>query len=162
MALKPELGKRIRLADEEFADLPISALMNIDNFAMFQDYLRSDMWLEMARAFKLNAMKHIQASMLPDDRILMAGGERRELKFLQVMCIDHFLKNDEETYYNSILKDLKPEEKWSYNDTEIYVQCALDELNVNEIEHAIDELLKAENYVRPPSKRVTRATDSKK
>ena len=57
MALKPEFGKKIRLAEEEFDDLPFSALLNMDNFSMFQDYLQSDMWLEMTRAFKIIVMK---------------------------------------------------------------------------------------------------------
>ena len=57
MALKPELGKKIRLAEEEFDDLPFSALHNMDNFSMFKDYLQSDMWLEMTRAFKIIVMK---------------------------------------------------------------------------------------------------------
>ena len=149
MALKPELGKRIRLAEEEFEELPFSALQNMDNFSMFKDYLASDMWLEMTRTFKIVVMKTIQQHLLPVDRNVLGNDPLKEIEFLNELCINEFLKNDEESYYNSILKDLKPEQKWSYNDTETYIRCVMDELNVNEITEAIDLLLKEENYVPP-------------
>ena len=95
--------------------------------------------------------------MLPDDRNVLDDDHMQEIQFLNQLCIKEFLKNDEESYYNSILKDLKPDQKWSYNDTDTYIRCVMDELKVNEIEQAINDLLKAENYTKPvsrvPSKR---------
>ena len=64
------------------------------------------MWLEMTRALKLTVMTYIQKFMLPEDRSIMTGGEKAEIKFLEELCINHFLKNDEESYYNAIMKDL--------------------------------------------------------
>ena len=158
MALKPELGKKIRLAEEEFDDLPFSALHNMDNFSMFKDYLQSDMWLEMTRAFKIIVMKQIHLHLLPEDRNILDNDPLKELQFLNELCIKEFLKNDEESYYNSILKDLKPEQKWSYSDTETYIRCVMDELNVNEINEAIDLILREEGYERPvESKRQVRS-----
>ena len=106
------------------------------------------MWLEMCRTFKIVVMKMIQQHLLPGDRNVLGNDPLKEIEFLNELCINEFLKNDEESYYNSILKDLKPEQKWSYNDTETYIRCVMDELNVNEITEAIDLLLKEENYVQ--------------
>ena len=68
------------------------------------------MVLEATRAFKFTVMQFIQKHLLPDDRdVARIGGEESELKFLRQLCITQFLKNDEDSYYNSILQDLTPE-----------------------------------------------------
>ena len=46
---------------------------------LFKDYLEADMYVEATRAFKLTAMSYVQKHMLPEDREIMAGGEKAEV-----------------------------------------------------------------------------------
>ena len=98
--------------------------------------------------------------MLPNDRTIIDGGEAKEREFLQNLCVKDFLKNDEESYYNSILKDLRPDEKWIESSTETYIGCVIDEFTTNEIDEAVKRLLEIENYVYPQTSK-HKISDSK-
>ena len=49
----------IELDHEEFKELPSFALKNMDDFNFFEDYLETDMIIEMTRAFKVQVMSEI-------------------------------------------------------------------------------------------------------
>ena len=63
-----------QLAKEEFEELPSSALMNLDNYPLFENYLSDDMVIEVTRAFKVQVMTQIQRNLLPADRQILLGG----------------------------------------------------------------------------------------
>jgi hypothetical protein len=44
--------KRYDLSEEEFDEMPESWLDNLENFALFEDYLTSDLQIEVCRAMK--------------------------------------------------------------------------------------------------------------
>ena len=59
---------RIRLADEEFGELPSSHLNNLSDYELFADYLQADMHIEVARALKHHLMPFVCDRVTPGRR----------------------------------------------------------------------------------------------
>jgi bacterioferritin (cytochrome b1) len=99
----------IKLSKEEFEQLPETWLNNINDQHMFVDFLKSDIQIETARAFKLRALRQLCRS-------------EKEEKFISEKCIREILKEtDEDQIYNNIFSNLEPDTKWAAEHTEIYL-----------------------------------------
>ena len=82
---------------------------------MFVDFLKSDIQIETARAFKLRALRQLCRS-------------EQEERFITEKCIREILKEtDEDQIYNNILSNLEPDTKWTAEHTEIYLDHVLND-----------------------------------
>ena len=57
---------RIRLTDEEFAELPVSRLNNLADYEIFDDFLKADMVIEVARSLKYHLMTFVLEKVSPE------------------------------------------------------------------------------------------------
>jgi hypothetical protein len=123
-------SKRLVLADDEFYDMPESWLDNLDDYALFEDYLTSDLQIEVCRAIKFRTVQMLVEKQTPlsdaldklEDRLETRLDRRqKEIVYLNKIVETDFLKNDESIVYNGILNRLKPGQKWAKQDTQTYL-----------------------------------------
>ena len=113
----------IKLSADEFDQLPVTAVHNLDmnrlgQFQMFEDYLHADMNIEMIRFFKYEAMKLAVNKAFPPQNMFGATFDehaqirKQILDATQKMCLEVFLKKDELEIYNGLIEKLDVNAKW--------------------------------------------------
>lgn len=99
---KGEVKKPIRLVDDEFAELPTSSLNNLPEYDLFEDFLKADMVIEVARSLKYHLMKFVLDKYSPETKFpTREETAKREasLKALHEKCLKEFLHKDEYVHY---------------------------------------------------------------
>lgn len=134
-----------KLSDNYFYELPVSALKNMDNCNLFQNFVESDLRIEVMRALKLKSLtniiiEEIDEEYLKDldegkiyDKMFMEKMELFIEEELPTMIVTGILKKpdentntvNEEGIYDSILNKLKPNSKWGLQETYKYVSESL-------------------------------------
>lgn len=104
----------IKLIAQEFEELPHSAMLNVADINLFENYCLSDMQMEVCRAFKLLSAQEL-------------GRNQAERDAQQRRCLQEFLGPDEKLIYNKLLEKLKPNQMWGKSQTQNYLQLSLDE-----------------------------------
>lgn len=56
---------RIKLADAEFEELPVTHLQSLPDYDLFDDFLQADMMIEIARALKYVLMTFVAEKVSP-------------------------------------------------------------------------------------------------
>ena len=134
-------GRVIKLAPEEFDDLPATAMDNLGDYKMFDNFLYASMHIEVVRAFKFHMMRLVR------DKVVGSDGREREedLRFLQDYCIREFLKRDEHSIYQGLLEGLQMNQKWGDEQTDAYLERSIDQLQqeLEQAEGALQEHLLA-------------------
>ena len=93
---------RIKLADEEFEDLPPTHLESLPDYDLYEDYLASDLVIEAQRGLKYLLMSFVLDKVSPERRFATeAEKEERKgyLEILRELCIKEFLHRDEFVHY---------------------------------------------------------------
>ena len=92
-----------KLSEEYFEELPESALMNLDNFNLFQNFVESDLKIEIMRSQKLEVISNIVADEIddnylknmdeknPDDKIILDKVDTFIEKELRKIIVDNVL-----------------------------------------------------------------------
>lgn len=118
------------MAEEEFEDLPESALDNLDEYDRFEDFVANDMPLEVCRNIKFKTCKMLVQQKTRESQELDAMEDRHETKqdrqvkeiaHLEMIVLRDYLRPDKEIVYDGILKKLKPGQKWNKLDTQGYM-----------------------------------------
>ena len=93
-----------------------SWLDNLDDYSLFEDYLASDMIIEVARALKIKAVDLVQ-QIESNGLDLRDEEKKREVEFLRKIAIEEFLRDDEFNHYNNLMNNLKLGSKWNTEQT---------------------------------------------
>ena len=88
---------RIRLQAEEFDELPLSALRNLEDFELFEDFLIANMSIEVSRGLKFALLPFVL------DRVFASGDsgsrtverEKEYMVILEDLCLKEVLHHDE-------------------------------------------------------------------
>ena len=120
-------GKEIRLAPDEFQELPVTHVDSLSDYNLFEDYLQSDMIIEVTRLLKYQLMTMVQKK--------QNSTSNEHLKLLQEHCQGEILRRDEFIHYQDLIQELKMDEKWSASQTDKYLERSINELP--------DQLIKA-------------------
>ena len=114
---------KIKLADEEFEELPVTHVANLSDYSLFEDYLQADMYIETTRALKYHLMPfilHPAGDIKPD--------KQEHLKSLQSLCKSDFLNRDEFVIYQGLIETLEMGSKWSQQQTDLYLEKSIGDL----------------------------------
>ena len=124
-------GKQIKLAPEEFEDLPATTLDNLGDYSMFDNFLYASMHIEVVRALKFHLMRLVR------DKVIGKDGRKREedLSFLQDYCTSELLKREEHSIYQRLLEELQMNQKWGDEQTDLYLERSIEGLQ-RELEQA--------------------------
>lgn len=98
-------GKEIRLAPDEFQELPVTHVDSLSDYNLFEDYLHADMVIEVTRLLKYQLMTMVQKK--------QNSTSNEDLKLLQEHCLGEILRRDEFVHYQDLIQELKLDEKWS-------------------------------------------------
>lgn len=118
---------KIKLEKSEFKDMPASWLDNLDDYSLFEDYIASDMIIEVARALKIKAVDLVQ-SIESKGSGQSAEEKSKEVEFLRKIASEEFLRDDEFNHYNNLMNNLKLGSKWTTEQTQEYLQKAIGDL----------------------------------
>ena len=124
-------GKQIKLAPEEFEDLPATTMDNLGDYSMFENFLYASMHIEVARSLKFHLMRLVR------DKVVGPDGPKREedLSFLQDYCVREFLKREEHSIYQGLVEGLQMNQKWGDEQTDLYLERSIEGLQ-RELEQA--------------------------
>ena len=118
---------RIKLEKSEFENMAKSWLDNLDDYSLFEDYLASDMIIEVARALKIKAVDLVQ-QIESKGLDLRDEEKKKEVEFLRKIAIEEFLRDDEFNHYNNLMNNLKLGSKWNTEQTQEYLTKAIGDL----------------------------------
>ena len=154
--------KETELAEDEFQDLPPSALKNVKERHMFDDYLASDLIIEVSRGLKYHMLEFLKGN---DANYNDVSPEQREsdLEFLRENDLKEWLERDEYVHYGRLLETLDMNQKWSVQETDNYLNQSMNEFH-NQLEKAkqvLDNLNERRNIRDSASKRRSKTPEKK-
>ena len=154
--------KETELALDEFQDLPPSALNNVKERHMFDDYLSADLIIEVSRGLKYHLLEFLKGN---DANYNDVSPEQRELdlKFLRENDLKEWLERDEFVHYGHLLETLDMNQKWSDEETNKYLKQSIDELpkQLAEAKQVLDVRNDRRSLRNSASRRRSRSEESK-